>query len=135
MRNNKYPTEDILLKGLMKRIRTLIETYNSQSEFGREINTSRSTVSAIYNGRIENLSFTLLRRIVEGTGCSEKWLISGEGNMYETETRFEDFQNMLSSNNKEFSGHESKTESVTREKLKLIRSLIDDILSSEKLFN
>ncbi|HLR31352.1 MAG TPA: helix-turn-helix transcriptional regulator [Fodinibius sp.] len=69
-------------KALIKRVKALVKTYDSQSEFGRAVGLSRSTVSAIVNNRIENLSFTVMKKIIEGTGCSEAWLISGDGHMY-----------------------------------------------------
>lgn len=72
-------THDDQVAELSDRIRRLIDRYDSQADFGRLTSIDRSVVSGIARGKIRNLSFQLLNRIVDGTGCDAEWLITGNG--------------------------------------------------------
>lgn len=133
-----------LTKALIKRIRALVDTYDSQSEFGRETELTRSTVSAIVNERIENLSFVVIRKIIEGTGCSERWLVSGSGPMFPSGTqsaqaaraeaqRVEQLlANHIDGEDQPSGPEGTLSEARAKEMLIVIRSLIDNFLAQEQ---
>lgn len=143
MSRNNIDGKDEATKELINRIKFLVDTYDSQAEFGRQTNMSRSTISAIYNGRIENLSFVVIKNIVEGTGCSERWLLSGEGSAFQQGDRSKQaarastqrVEEILSSRAVAGNGTspqgEPLSEARATEMLEVVRDLIDGFLAQK----
>ena len=68
---------------MLERIKAIIKELNlSQNKFAEKIGMSSAAMSAILNGK-RNLADGTIARIVARTGVNEKWLRTGEGEMFE----------------------------------------------------
>ena len=68
---------------MLERIKAIIKELNfSQNKFAEKIGMSSAVMSAILNGK-RNLADGTIARIVARTGVNEKWLRTGEGEMFE----------------------------------------------------
>jgi|GEM_PF-4153779 len=142
MSRNNIEGKDEETKALIKRIKFLVDTFDSQAEFGRHTNMSRSTISAIYNGRIENLSFVVIKNIVDGTRCSVRWLISGNGSPFQqgdrsnqavraSTKRVEEMLAIRSKGENQSGKEESLSKAHAEEMLEVVRDLIDSYLAKK----
>lgn len=67
---------------MLNRIKTMINTLGiSQNKFAQQIGTDGSILSAILNGK-RKLNDATIARIVARSGVSEKWLLTGVGEMF-----------------------------------------------------
>lgn len=75
---------DPAAQALSERIGQLANHYASKAEFARVCGLSRQVVYMITGQDIQNISFTVLRKIIRGTGCDANWLMLGAGDPYQT---------------------------------------------------
>ena len=70
---------------LLERILTLSQSYSSDKEFLQKCRIERlNLLSDLKSGRIKAPGADFLAKIIKGTGCSGTWLLTGEGNMFES---------------------------------------------------
>lgn len=80
---------------MKERIKSLRETLGkSQDEFGKDLGLSRNYISLIENGQ-RNLSEQSLKVLCSLFNVNEKWLRTGEGEMFIPEAKDEQISKLL----------------------------------------
>lgn len=117
------------------RIVLLSEQYSSQKKFLEKCGIkNQSYLSDIKSGRNKNPSANILERIVENTGCSGTWLLTGKGQMFDEEKDFDDEYDTLIAalkaverveNNTVVSSDTEQNMDVQRELVQLLLKLLE----------
>ena len=72
------------MQNISKRVLKLSELYDTNIEFLEKCGIkNRSLLSELKAGRMKYPGADVLVKIVEGTGCSGSWLLTGKGEMFD----------------------------------------------------